>query len=392
MKKITIGRSLDNDINPDKMPALSDKRVSSQHAFIEILEEDKLLLTDTNSLNGTFVNGKQIPKSIPININRGDAISFGKDVALLNWGLVPSITPETSNQVFISNQPQKSNSNTWLIIGSILAFVLVVIGVYFFLLKKNDQPRTVSETPIKISAISFDDNNNSTVKILAFKRIKVKIDTNKSENLIIPFSGSGFIINEKGYILTAKHVITNATEVWIKYDKTRTVSAQVIKIDEEIDLALLKITDSFHNHVLFPNSNQKIHQLDEVYSIGYPSILDPEFQELYKDYNKLSNYSRIPYHRLLDFQSKSKDMLGAAVNSSTNKGNLSNINEGEIVINHSINYGYSGSPLFLTSSGLIVGLNYSKVTSQEAEGLGFAIHYDRIIAFLKMNNINYYTN
>lgn len=65
----TIGRSLNSDI------ALDDNFMSSQHATLE-LHNDEWLLSDDNSTNGTFVNGFEVRG--PTVVNYGDVIRVGR--------------------------------------------------------------------------------------------------------------------------------------------------------------------------------------------------------------------------------------------------------------------------------------------------------------------------
>ena len=75
MKKITIGRALDNDI------VLNVSSISSHHADME-LDRGRIILTD-HSMNGTRVNGKQIHNDSCI-ICEGDQIVLpGRTI--LDW-------------------------------------------------------------------------------------------------------------------------------------------------------------------------------------------------------------------------------------------------------------------------------------------------------------------
>lgn len=64
---ITIGRKPDNDI------VIDNQAVSGHHAKF-IKEEDSFFIEDTNSLNGTYVNGQKIFKS---EIYNGDVVLIG---------------------------------------------------------------------------------------------------------------------------------------------------------------------------------------------------------------------------------------------------------------------------------------------------------------------------
>lgn len=66
---ITIGRLPENTIS------IANMGVSRRHVKIEEDTDHTYLLTDLNSLNGTFVNGKRIKK---VTLHDGDKISIGK--------------------------------------------------------------------------------------------------------------------------------------------------------------------------------------------------------------------------------------------------------------------------------------------------------------------------
>jgi len=59
--------------------------------------------------------------------------------------------------------------------------------------------------------------------------------------MVIPSLGSGFIIDQRGYILTNAHVIKNALEITIIMADGSQCAAEVIQEDRSADLALLKI-------------------------------------------------------------------------------------------------------------------------------------------------------
>ena len=55
--------------------------------------------------------------------------------------------------------------------------------------------------------------------------------------------GSGFIINEDGYILTNYHVIEKANKITVTLSTGETVNAEIVNYDENQDIAMIRITD-----------------------------------------------------------------------------------------------------------------------------------------------------
>ena len=54
-------------------------------------------------------------------------------------------------------------------------------------------------------------------------------------------TGSGFVIDSDGYILTNDHVIAGADKVAVSFEDKQTVEAKVVGQDPDNDLALLKV-------------------------------------------------------------------------------------------------------------------------------------------------------
>ncbi|MCQ2576588.1 MAG: FHA domain-containing protein [Treponema sp.] len=68
--KITIGRDSDNDV------VIDNKLASRHHAMIQKIK-DAYFLKDTNSTNGTYINGVKIPADKYVKLGQGDKITIG---------------------------------------------------------------------------------------------------------------------------------------------------------------------------------------------------------------------------------------------------------------------------------------------------------------------------
>jgi Do/DeqQ family serine protease len=82
-------------------------------------------------------------------------------------------------------------------------------------------------------------------------------------------SGSGVIINEKGYIITNHHVVNQAEEIEVTLSDNRSYTASLIGSDETTDLALLQIDAENLTALPLVNSDQvKVGQW--VMAVGNP--------------------------------------------------------------------------------------------------------------------------
>ncbi|HEY8582859.1 MAG TPA: trypsin-like peptidase domain-containing protein [Capillimicrobium sp.] len=88
-------------------------------------------------------------------------------------------------------------------------------------------------------------------------------------------TGSGFVIDEAGNILTNAHVVEGAVKVTVQFDDDRTVDAKVIGTDVSTDLALLRVDpDGLDLHPLELGSSEELDVGDPVVAIGNPFGLD----------------------------------------------------------------------------------------------------------------------
>jgi S1-C subfamily serine protease len=170
-------------------------------------------------------------------------------------------------------------------------------------------------------------------------------------------SGSGSIIDKRGYILTNHHVIRKATKVFVALADNSQVEGTVIGIDSENDLAIVKFDPAGRDLTTIPLGESgplKVGQ--KVLAIGNPFALE----------------------RTLTTGIVSG--LGRPLKSSNGL-----IIKDMIQTDASINPGNSGGPL-LDSSGKMIGINTMIFSpSGGSVGVGFAVPVDtakRVVADL----------
>jgi serine protease Do len=82
--------------------------------------------------------------------------------------------------------------------------------------------------------------------------------------------GSGFIIDSRGYILTAHHVIDKAKEIEIRLADGERLAARVIAAEGQLDLAILKVQSDRELPILSLGDSDKIRVGDLAFVFGYP--------------------------------------------------------------------------------------------------------------------------
>jgi len=90
----SVGRTKENDL------WLDDESVSKNHASLALNSENQLLVADTGSTNGTFVNGNRIAYGRAVPIDDGDNLSFGTVEVIIRHPekAVPEIISANGNE------------------------------------------------------------------------------------------------------------------------------------------------------------------------------------------------------------------------------------------------------------------------------------------------------
>ena len=152
--------------------------------------------------------------------------------------------------------------------------------------------------------------------------------------------GSGFIIDEKGIVVTNNHVIQGAEDIFVRVDGDKDFKAKVIGADSGMDLAVLQIeSDEKFKPVKFGDSNNS-RIGDWVIAIGNPFGLG--------------------------------GTVTAGIISARNRSIGLSRYEDFIQTDASINQGNSGGPLF-NMDGEVVGINTAILGQSGSIGIGFAI-------------------
>jgi serine protease Do len=103
--------------------------------------------------------------------------------------------------------------------------------------------------------------------------VQIRAAGQESKNAAVPAlgsRGSGFIIDAKGYLLTAHHVVDKAKDIEIRLADARRLPARVIAADSQLDLAILKIHSERELPTLSLGDSENIRVGDLAFVFGYP--------------------------------------------------------------------------------------------------------------------------
>lgn len=267
---------------------------------------------------------------------------------------------------------QSQTSKTSLAIAFTLGGLLTVALLQFFysqqLSKKLQSPDTQRPTVNSVAstapgATSYADAVEkaapSVVKVYTTRRIPSDVNPllndplfkrffNRSaaprQNKIERGLGSGVIVDARGYVLTNYHLIENVDQIFIMLNDGRVKQASIAGIDEETDLAVLKIdTDDIAVATLAHTNRERVG--DVVLAIGNPYGIG---------------------------QTVTQGIISATGRHGLNL----NTYENYIQTDAAINQGNSGGAL-VNTSGEVIGINSSLYSrSGGSTGIGFAIPAD----------------
>jgi serine protease Do len=168
--------------------------------------------------------------------------------------------------------------------------------------------------------------------------------------------GSGVIVDKRGYILTNNHVVDQATKIQVQLNgETQKFTAKLIGVDEDTDLAVIKIDAGKDLPVAKLGNSDGVQVGDWVLAIGSPFGLQAT--------------------------------VTAGIISAKDRGGIGRQFQKFIQTDAAINPGNSGGPL-VDLAGEVVGINTAIITgSRGYEGVGFALPsttainvYNQIIA------------
>ena len=155
--------------------------------------------------------------------------------------------------------------------------------------------------------------------------------------------GSGVIVDKKGFILTNNHVVDQATKVQVTLNGDPTLyTAKVVGIDEETDLAVIKIEVGHDLPIAKLGNSDGVQVGDWVLAIGNP------FGFL-------------------------QGSVTAGIISAKDRGNVGQQFQRFLQTDAAINPGNSGGPL-VDMAGQVIGINTAIITGGHGnEGVGFAL-------------------
>jgi S1-C subfamily serine protease len=234
-----------------------------------------------------------------------------------------------------------------IVVGTLVAALLIAAGVLGASLLRDDASPSAS-LPVIPGAAPADQRSRSIRAIYA--AVRDSVVPVRVRGAISAGSGTGFVIDKGGVIVTNAHVVKDAQQVQVRLsDKAGYVDADVVGADVSSDLAVLHV-DSSSAAKLRPLAladSDKVQVGDATLAVGYP----------------------LGINRSASASSGIVSGLGRSIDAANNFS-IDKV----IQTDAAINPGNSGGPL-LDAAGRVIGVNAAILTAGGggSVGIGFAI-------------------
>ena len=245
--------------------------------------------------------------------------------------------------------PKSVSMKQFVIFSSIITFVMCAI-LTFVLVNVLDGENTIINTGNK--NVTVDDTGIADSVSKVYDSVVV-VENYVNGKLFA--TGSGFVYNtdnKYGYILTNSHVLSNATEAYVRFTDKEKVKVELVGSDEFSDVAVLKVAKKYVKQVAITGKNSDMRIGDTTFAIGAP--LDSDTYSWSVTRGVLSGKDRV-------------------VSSSTSYMTV-------LQTDTPINSGNSGGPL-CNANGEVIGITNMKLASDQIEGMGFAIPIETALEY-----------
>lgn len=267
--------------------------------------------------------------------------------------------------------PQKRSSIRTFLAGALGGLLVLVLGAALIatdVIDTGDDTTTVERTALPTRAVSDSDGDGRTVADIYKQEgagVVFVVAKQEASSETSPFgtpdgggeaTGSGFVVDKDGTIVTNAHVVGEAEDVQVRFKEDGDlVDAKVVGTDPSTDVAVLKVDPSDADLQPLPlGSSGDTEVGDAVVAIGNPF-----------------GYTR----------SVTTGIVSAKQRQITAPNGFSI--ENVIQTDAAINPGNSGGPL-LDAQGRVIGINSQIATggSQGSVGIGFAVPIDTVKGLL----------
>ena len=240
-------------------------------------------------------------------------------------------------------------ANTLMILALISSFTACVLLLWDHDATRAEPRETTARGPLTAAELATVEIFRKASPAVVHIQIPGRVDLRRMRQ-IPEGSGTGFLWDDQGHIVTNFHVVNGIREVLVIFSDNQAIRARVVGAAPSRDIAVLRLVDSRDGvHPLPLGTSRDLQVGQKVYAIGNPfgydqTLTDGIVSALGREITSLA-------------RTKIWDVIQT---------------------NAAINPGNSGGPL-LDSAGRVIGMNTAIFSpSGASSGIGFAIPVDSL--------------
>lgn len=244
------------------------------------------------------------------------------------------------------------------VLAALTLLLMVIFGVGLFAGWQFGRTGTASTTatptatPTASTAFAVEAAQEAVIAKVKPAVVQVEVTAQNKSGI-----GSGIIIDQRGYIVTNKHVVSGAQRIGVMLSDETWLSAQLVGTDPTDDLAILQVTTQRPLTVATLGDSSKLQVGQNVLAIGNPLGMTQSVA-----------------HGIIS-------ALGRNVSAEQGGATMANA----IQVDAAVNAGDSGGAL-IDLQGKVIGIITLQAVNTKyktpADGMGFAIPSNRVASFV----------
>lgn len=305
-RTLTIGRDDTNDL-----PLTGDTTASTKHAQIDVVA-GLASISDAGSRNGTWVNGKRIAG--PTRLNHGDKIIIGDTIFRLRVGSrpLPALDSKSGSSKLGWGLFLGGGLLSVVGLGAIAVGIVAVVAVFYAMSLPTPTPPPAPTSAPAITQVlvlpTVDPTTGAGAMFSATEQAFAEQSALRALVWVITpvgdprtsdqsSTGSGSLVDPRGYVLTNFHVVGDVDtgryyndEGWVGIGINWTnpddapdtfYRCEIIKADKDLDLALVRVYataegDPLPADLTFPflpiGNSDSLKIGDPIAVIGFPGL------------------------------------------------------------------------------------------------------------------------
>lgn len=159
-----------------------------------------------------------------------------------------------------------NHKNKWPFIVTIVVVLMSIVTMFFIHSYWKSQEIVVSNPLVNKINESQDTLDLKTIIHQAEKSV-IQVEAQSKDDLK---TGSGFLYNDKGDIITNAHVVDDAKVIYVRTSDAQIYHAAVVGIGKETDIAVIRVPQLAGGTYLAMGEDQSVDIGDEIIALGSP--------------------------------------------------------------------------------------------------------------------------